>query len=110
MAIDRHVRDSPVPRTRLEVAGRGQRVQVALPSALQTWAATAVAQTLGPGHNPEIGDRNQTGKHIRQSPWRQVQGHQVFEVEVGGARKRRGRKGGRDPTLALLLVTIKFAS
>lgn len=29
---------------------------------------------------------------------------------VGEARKRRGRKGGRVPTQALLLVTIKFAS
>lgn len=39
-----------------------------------------------------------------------MQGHRVFEFGVGGARKRRGRKGVRDPTLALLLVTIKFAS
>ena len=103
----------PVPRSRPEVAGRRQQIQqiqVAQPSALQTWAATNVAPTPGPGHNPEIGDRNRGGKHIHQSPRRQVQGHQVFEVGVGGAGKRRGRKGARDPTPALLLVTIKFAS
>lgn len=62
------------------------------------------------GQNPEIGDRNRAEKHIHHSPPRQVQGHQVFQVGVGGARKWRGGKGARDPTPPLLLVTIKFAS
>jgi hypothetical protein len=40
----------------------------------------------------------------------QAMGHQVCGVGVEGARKRERKQGVKDPTLALLLVTIKFAS
>lgn len=105
MAIDRQSGVSPCSEA--GQVRRRQWVQVAQPSAPRPGRPHMSLKRSAPVTIPRLEIGNRAGNTSPEPP-----GSSAGPPGRGGGvdGKRRGRKGARDPTPALLLVTIKFAS